>query len=113
MPLTDTFGELQFRIWLEQVGKVAQTQAEAAAAGWGGDRIALVEKGSTFGIVMITKWDTPGRRDRVRRRRRAVAQAPAVEHGDDRSGSTNQVVLFVASDEATINALAAALGLAG
>jgi hypothetical protein len=28
-------------------------------------------------------------------------------------GTTNQVVLFVASDEATINALAAALGLAG
>ena len=28
-------------------------------------------------------------------------------------GSTNQVVLFVASDQATINALAGALGLAG
>ena len=113
MPLTDTFGELQFRIWLEQVGKVVETQAVAAAAGWGGDRIALVEKGSTFGIVLITKWDTPAEAAEF-----DAAAGPALKLLPSSSamidpGSTNQVVLFVASDEATINALAGALGLAG
>jgi hypothetical protein len=113
MPLTDTFGELQLRIWLEQVGKVAQAQAEAAAAGWGGDRIALVEKGSTFGIVIITKWDTPADATEF-----AAAAGPSLKLLPSSTamidpGTTNQVVLFVASDEATINALAAALGLAG
>jgi hypothetical protein len=113
MPLTDTLGELQFRIWLEQVGKVAQTQAQAAAAGWGGDRIALVQKGSTFGIAIITRWDTPA--DAVEF---AAAAGPTLKLLPSSSamidpGSTNQVVLFVASDEATINALAGALGLAG
>jgi hypothetical protein len=113
MPLTDTFGELQFRIWLEQVGKVAQTQAEAAAAGWGGDRLALVENGSSFGIVMITKWDTPADATEF-----AASAGPSLKLLSSSTamidpGSTNQVVLFVASDEATINALAGALGLAG
>jgi hypothetical protein len=113
MPLTDTLGELQFRIWLEQVGKVAQSQAEAAAAGWGGDRIALVQKGSTFGIAIITKWDTPA--DAVEF---AAAAGPTLKLLPSSTamidpGSTNQVVLFVASDEATIKALAGALGLAG
>jgi hypothetical protein len=113
MPLTDTLGELQFRIWLEQVGKVPQTEAEAAAAGWGGDRIALVQKGSSFGIAIITKWDTPA--DAVEF---AAAAGPTLKLLPSSSamidpGSTNRVVLFVASDEATINALAGALGLAG
>ena len=113
MPLTDTFGELQFRIWLEQVGKVAATQAVAAAAGWGGDRIALVEKGSTFGIVIITKWDTLADATEF-----AASAGPTLKLLPSSTamidpGSTNQVVLFIASDEATINALAGALGLAG
>jgi hypothetical protein len=113
MPLTDTLGELQFRIWLEQVGKVAATEAVAAAAGWGGDRIALVEKDSTFGIAIITKWDTPSDATEF-----AAAAGPTLKLLPSSTamidpGSTNQVVLFIASDEATINALAGALGVAG
>jgi hypothetical protein len=113
MPLTDTLGELQFRIWLEQAGKLPTAQAESAAAGWGGDRIALVEKGGTFGIAIITKWDTPADATEF-----AAAAGPTLKLLPSSTamidpGSTNQVVLFIASDDATINALAAALGLAG
>jgi hypothetical protein len=117
MPLTDTFGELQVRIWLEQVGKLPVGQAEAAAAGWGGDRLALVEHGSTFGIALITNWDTPADAAEF-----AAAAGPTLKLLPTSTagatamidpGSTNQVVLFVASDQVTINALAAALGLAG
>jgi hypothetical protein len=113
MPLTDTLGELQFQIWLEQVGGLPAAQAEAAAAGWGGDRVALVEKGSTFGIAIITKWDTATDATEF-----AAAAGPTLRLLPSPTamidpGSTSQVVLFIASDDATINALAAALGLAG
>lgn len=113
MPLTDTFGELQFRVWLEQVGKLPVGTAEAAGSGWGGDRLALVENGSKFGVAMITKWDTPADATQF-----AAAAGPTLKLLPSATamidpGSTNQVVLFVASDQATINALAGALGLAG
>ena len=48
MPLTDTFGELQFRIWLEQVGKVAgrprprPPRPAGAAIGWPSSRTAAL-----------------------------------------------------------------------
>ncbi len=113
MPLTDTFGELQFRVWLEQVGKLPVATAEAAAAGWGGDRLALVEDGSTFGIAMITKWDTTADATEF-----AAAAGPTLKLLPSATamidpGGTNQVVLFVATDQATIKSLAGALGLAG
>ena len=113
MPLTDTLGELQLRIWLEQVGKLPVAQAEAAAAGWGGDRVALVQKGSTFGIAIITKWDTAADATEF-----AAAAGPTLKLLPSSTamidpGTTSQVVLFIASDDATITALAAALGLAG
>ena len=113
MPLTDTLGELQLRVWLEQVGKLPAAEAEAAAAGWGGDRIGLVEKGTTFGIAIITKWDTPADATEF-----AAAAGPTLKLLPSSTamidpGSTSQVVLFVASDQATISALAGALGLAG
>jgi hypothetical protein len=113
MALTDTLGELQFRIWLEQVGRLPAAQAEAAAAGWGGDRVALVQKGDTFGIAIITKWDSATDATEF-----AAAAGPTLKLLPSRTamidpGSTSQVALFIASDDATITALAAALGLAG
>ncbi len=113
MPLTDTFGELQFRVWLEQVGKLPVGTAEAAAAGWGGDRLALVQNGSKFGIALITKWDTASDAAQF-----AAAAGPTLKLVPGSSamtdpGSTNQVVLFVGSDPSTIKGLAGALGLAG
>jgi hypothetical protein len=111
-PLTDTFGELQFRVWLEQVGKLPAGTADTAAAGWGGDRLALVENGSKFGIALVTKWDTAADAAEF-----AAAAGPTLKQLPTSSsligpGSTNQVVLLVGSDQATINALASALGLA-
>jgi hypothetical protein len=113
MPLADTLGELQFRIWLEQVGQVPATQAVAAAAGWGGDRVALVQKGSAFGIAIVTKWDTAADAAEFAAAAGTTLKLLPSSTAMIDPGSTNQVVLFIASDEATISALAAALGLAG
>jgi hypothetical protein len=59
--LEDTFGEFQLRVWLEQA-KAANGGASAtdAAAGWGGDRIVLLDGPSgAEAIALKTAWDTP------------------------------------------------------
>jgi len=53
----DTLGEENLRVWLGQLG--ASSQAFAAAAGWGGDRLVLYEgpNGATQ-LAVVTAWDT-------------------------------------------------------
>jgi hypothetical protein len=56
---TDTLGELQLRIWLTE-GGVSRAAASRAAAGWGGDRVMLLDgPGGTTALAVITEWDTP------------------------------------------------------
>lgn len=54
----DTLGELILGIWLSQ-GGVARADANAAAAGWGGDRLVILRGPSgEVGVGLITTWDT-------------------------------------------------------
>ena len=58
VPLQDTFGELQMGIWLRETG-VPNGEATAAAAGWGGDRLAVIKgPDDAWAVVMKTVWDT-------------------------------------------------------
>jgi hypothetical protein len=58
VPLEDTFGELQIGFWLRESG-VKPATATAAAAGWGGDRLAVASGPSgAWGVVIDTAWDT-------------------------------------------------------
>lgn len=56
--LEDTAGEFLLRLWLREVGGLQEAAATAAAAGWGGDRVALYENGDRFAIVLATAWDS-------------------------------------------------------
>jgi hypothetical protein len=59
LALQDTFGEFQFGVWLRE-GGVEPTAAAAAAAGWGGDRLAVLDgPGGASAVVMKTAWDSP------------------------------------------------------
>jgi len=59
VPLEDTLGELQLGIWLRERG-VDPDESATAAAGWGGDRLAVVEgPDDTWGVVLETTWDSP------------------------------------------------------
>jgi hypothetical protein len=59
----DTLGELVLRLWLTQNGVPAAT-ATPAAAGWGGDRLAVLRGPSGNVTVAIrTEWDTPADAD--------------------------------------------------
>jgi hypothetical protein len=53
----DTLGEFMFRLWLVQ-GGVEATQAAAAAAGWGGDRLELYQSPNGSSLLLVTEWDS-------------------------------------------------------
>jgi hypothetical protein len=58
--LEDTLGELQLGIWL-RTGRPAgdRTAAESAAAGWGGDRVILLDgPDDASAIALLTEWDS-------------------------------------------------------
>ena len=54
----DTFGEFQLGVWLRESG-ISASDASAAAAGWGGDRLAVLNgPDEAWAVVMRTTWDT-------------------------------------------------------
>ena len=54
----DTFGEFQLGVWLRESGLRA-SDAAAAAAGWGGDRLAVLNgPDESWAVVMRSTWDT-------------------------------------------------------
>ncbi len=54
----DTFGEFQMGVWLRESGMRA-SDASAAAAGWGGDRLAVLNgPDGGWAVVMTSNWDT-------------------------------------------------------
>jgi len=59
--LEDTLGEFQLKVWLDQVAAGSGgPSADAAAAGWGGDRVMLLDgPNGARAIALKTAWDTP------------------------------------------------------
>jgi hypothetical protein len=110
--MQDTFGELLLGIVLKEGGADAPLDA---AAGWGGDRLALVEgPGGEVAVVLETAWDTSGDADEF-----AAALDPmaAKLQAAGRSASVlrpsdGRVVLVSATDADTMGRIANALGLA-
>lgn len=58
--IQDTFGEFQLGVWLRESG-VRSGDATTAAAGWGGDRLAVLNgPDGAWAVVMKSTWDTAG-----------------------------------------------------
>ena len=59
----DTLGEFQVGSWLRARGVTGAgggISGDTAAAGWGGDRYALIDGPSgAYALVLLTTWDTP------------------------------------------------------
>jgi hypothetical protein len=111
--LQDTFGEMLLEIVLRDGGATATNDA---AAGWGGDRVALIEgpDGKTA-VVLDTAWDSAQDATEFE-----AALGPTVEQlkGLGRSPtilrpSENRVVLVTAESADTMGRVANVLGLAG
>jgi hypothetical protein len=113
--IEDTFGEYQMGIWLE-VGGTTAAEAAAAAAGWGGDRMAYLTgpiraPEASDALVWATEWDRAVDAQ-------AFQQAAGTVVGDGDSPGTviraSQTVVWVilASDGPSLDLAVAAAGLA-
>jgi hypothetical protein len=111
--IQDTFGEFQTRTWLREAG-VRGADATEAAAGWGGDRLAVLNgPDDAWAVVMKTEWDTAADAGEFE-----AAAGTAVDAAGGSAavlpGEGGTVRWFVVgSDDATLSAVAGALGLAG
>jgi hypothetical protein len=114
--LQDTFGEFGLDLLLRDAGGVPSSQSKDAAAGWGGDRLALVEgpDGAT-GVVIDTAWDTDAD---AREYASALTSLAGALQAAGRSAQVltpapDRVVLVTGESADTVGRLANALGLAG
>jgi hypothetical protein len=56
--IQDTFGEFQLGVWLRESG-ISASDASAAAEGWGGDRLAVLNgPDEAWAVVLRSTWDT-------------------------------------------------------
>jgi hypothetical protein len=111
--LQDTLGELLLGILLKEGGASATGDA---AAGWGGDRLALIEgPGGEVAVMLDTAWDTKADADEFTD---AIDQTMNKLVAAGRSAgvfrpSAERVILVSAADADTFGRLANVLGLAG
>ncbi len=111
--MQDTLGELQLNILMQTGNPQAGTDP---AAGWGGDRVALVEgPGGATAAVLDIAWDTT---DAASGALGHLKDLVTVLQGDGKSvvvlqPSAQRVVLISADSGATLGAVANVLGLAG
>jgi hypothetical protein len=112
VPLVDSLGEFQLRIWLRVVGGLPESQADAAAAGWGGDRIVLAEgPNGAWAVALLTRWDSPPDADEFQGSAFDAARALqlAGKSVDVRMTTPDSVAILVAADHAGLVHLATAL----
>lgn len=112
--LEDTFGEFQLSIWLRANTAIGTAGANDAAAGWGGDRIAVLDgPNGSWAVVLRTAWDTPADAADFEKAATPIVDgltAPAALL-PGAGGSERWIV--IGSDDAALNRLSGALGLAG
>jgi hypothetical protein len=113
VPMEDTFGELQLGIWLRE-GGVVRAAAAAAAAGWGGDRLAVMQgPDGAWAVAIQTVWDTTADAAAFEAAATtALAGAGGVGQILPGDGGTTRWVV-VADDADTLGLVAGVLGLAG
>jgi hypothetical protein len=113
--LEDTFGEALLTVVLRDGGGVDEAASGEAAAGWGGDRIALIEgPDGAIGVVLDTAWDTAGDASafasaaaRLVSKLKAAGRSAAVL-----TPAPSRVVVLTAESGGTLGRLANVLGLA-
>ena len=101
-----TLGEAMIGIWLDALG-MDQTDADAAAAGWGGDRIwAVTASDGAVGVVLRIAWDVTADADQFASAYERVSPALPVFGRLDRVSGT-EMIITQASTLALVDLLAA------
>ena len=115
--LEDTLGEFQLKVWLANAADGAATEqgnATEAAAGWGGDRVAvLYGPGGATAAVINSEWDSPADAAEFATQAKLVVSSLAGA-GDvvAPAGGTNVRVILAPSDD-MVSRLTVVLGLGG
>ncbi len=114
--LQDTFGEHQLGVWITAEAPSAGLPAPspASVAGWGGDRVALLDgPDGKWAVVFRTEWDTDA--DAAEFETAAAARvATATGPGRVLPGEGGRVRwIVIGSDDATVGRVSNVLGLAG
>ena len=110
----DTLGEFQLSVWLRENGVLA-LDASAAAAGWGGDRLAYLQgPDGKHALALVTSWDTQADADAFQAAAtKAAASLPGaarvVVQPASAAAQADRVVVVAASDATTLETLEAAI----
>ena len=111
--LEDSFGEFQFGVWLGDAG-VEGAAAAAAAAGWGGDRLAVLNgPDGAWGVVLRTEWDSEADAIEFADAIQAVVNGLADPGRVSAPRGGTRVTILVGSDEATLLDLDLIFGATG
>jgi hypothetical protein len=100
-------------VWLRGNTAIGAGAANDAAAGWGGDRIAVVDgPNGAWGVVLRTAWDTAADATAFESAAKPLVDGLAAPASLlPGTGGTERWVV-IGSDDATLNRLAGVLGLA-
>jgi hypothetical protein len=115
--LEDTLGEFQLKVWLANAADGAATEqgnATEAAAGWGGDRVAvLYGPGGATAAVINSEWDSPADAAEFATQAKLVVSslAGAGEVVAQAGGTNVRVILAPSAD--MVSRLTVVLGLGG
>jgi hypothetical protein len=111
--LEDTLGEFQLSIWLrEATERVAA--ANDAAAGWGGDRFALLD-GPTdaWALALMTEWDDAAEAAQFNETAAAAVEVGPFPGATAHQNGTHNVTVMIASDAESLSTLDVAVGSTG
>jgi hypothetical protein len=112
--LEDSFGEFQLGVWLRGNTAINAATANDAAAGWGGDRIALVAgPNGAWGVVLRTAWDSDSDAAAFEEAASPLVEGLATPASLLPGAGGSERWIVIGSDDATLSRVAGALGLAG
>ena len=108
--LEDTLGEFQIDLWLENAGGAGVSDSAGAAAGWGGDRVAILQgENDDWAVALKTQWDTKADLEEFRQAAETVVAAGR-DPGEVRVDG-DAVWVIVASDASPLGDAVQAVGL--
>jgi hypothetical protein len=112
--LQDTLGEFELQVWLSEVAHLPQAMAEADAAGWGGDRVEVLDgPAGKWAVVLASAWDTAADATEFADGANAAVTSGGLTASVSAKAGSTSVTVVIAIDSATLIDLARLLGFVG
>ena len=110
----DTFGEFHLQVWLRGPTGAPSAGTATAAAGWGGDRVALLDgPNGVRAVALLTAWDTAQDAAEFAAAAKTAIDAYKLNAEIVAQPGSKSVRVLVGSDDPTIDRLYQLLGASG